>query len=77
MPPTIQILAEKLLVVKGSDYFITMTALRKYLQKLTDIEFARQVDRMDNPDIMGYLYAAGLSLRRGTIVALKHQELIK
>lgn len=77
MTPTIQILVEKLLVSKGSDYFITMTALRRYLGKLTDIEFSAQVDRMDNPAVMGHLFAAGLPLRRQSIVSLKQQELIK
>lgn len=77
MPPTIQILAEKLVTAKSSDYFITMAALRKHMERITDIEFSQQVDLIDNPDIMGYLFAAGLPLRRQSIVSLKHQELIK
>jgi len=77
MPSTIQILAEKLVVSKGSDYFTTMAALRRYIARLSDIEFARQVDLIDNPAVMGQLFAAGLPLRRQSIVSLKHQELIK
>ena len=55
MTPTIQILAEKLLVTKGAEYFITMAALRRYLGKLSDIEFSQQVGQADNPEILGYL----------------------
>ncbi|MBA7570805.1 hypothetical protein ES708_12558 [subsurface metagenome] len=77
MPPTIQILAEKLEQTKGQEHFITMAALRRYLQRITDIEFSQQVDLIDNPDIMGYLFSAGLPARRQTVVSLKHQELIK
>ena len=77
MPSTIQILAEKLEVTKGSAYFITMAALRRYLGKLSDIEFSQQLAQVDNPEIMGYFYAAGLPLRRQSLVALRHQELVK
>lgn len=77
MPPTIQILAEKLLVSKGTDHWMTMTALRRHLERITDVEFAQQVDLIDNPAIMGQFFAAGLPLRRQFIVSLKHQELIK
>ncbi|MBA7677803.1 hypothetical protein ES703_86067 [subsurface metagenome] len=77
MPPTIQILAEKLEQTKGSDHFITMAALRRHLERITDIEFSQQVDLIDNPAIMGYLFAAGLPARRQSIVSQKHQELIK
>ncbi len=77
MPPTIQILAEKLKQTKGSDYFITMAALRRHLDRITDTTFAQEVDWIDDPDVMGYLFAAGLPLRRQSIVSLKHQELIK
>jgi len=77
MPPTIQILAEKLEQTKGSEHFLTMAALRRHLARITDIEFSQQVNLIDNPDIMGYLFAAGLPLRRQSVVSLKHQELIK
>lgn len=77
MPPTIQILAEKLEATKGAEHFIIMAALRRHLARITDIEFSQQVDLVDNPDIMGYFFAAGLPLRRQSIVSLKHQELIK
>ncbi|GAI79111.1 unnamed protein product, partial [marine sediment metagenome] len=67
MPPTIQILAEKLLVSKGSEYFTIMAALRRHLERITDVEFAQQVDLIDNPAIMGQFFAAGLPLRRQSI----------
>lgn len=75
MPPTIQILAEKLVAAKGADYFITQEALRGYINKLTDIEFAREVDRIDRPEIIRYLWAAGLSRGRQSVAALKYKEL--
>jgi len=75
MAPTIQILAEKLVTSRGSDYHITELALRAYLKKLTDIEFAREVDQIDNPRIINYLWAMGLSKGRQSVAALKYKEL--
>ena len=75
MPPTIQILAEKLVTSRGVDYYIATEALRGYLAKLTDIEFSKEVDRIDNPDIIRYLWAMGLSRGRQSIAALKYKEL--
>ena len=75
MPPTIQILAEKLVTSRGVDYFYATEALRGYLARLTDIGFAREVDRIDNSAIIRYLWAMGLSRGRQSIAALKYKEL--
>ncbi|MBA7593009.1 hypothetical protein ES708_35218 [subsurface metagenome] len=52
-----------------------MEALRSYLRRLNDIEFAKQVDEIDRPEIMRYFWAAGLSAGRQSVVALKYKEL--
>ncbi|MBA7574924.1 hypothetical protein ES708_16740 [subsurface metagenome] len=75
MPPTIQILAEKLVTARGVDYYIATEALQGYLGKLTDVEFALEVDQIDNPDIIRYLWAMGLSRGRQSVAALKYKEL--
>jgi len=75
MSPTIQILAEKLVTSRGVDYYIATEALRAYLKKLKDVEFARQVDEIDNPNIIRYLWAMGLSKWRQQVAALKYKEL--
>ena len=75
MPPVIQRLAEKLIAERGYSYYTDYQALKLYVSKLSDDEFAEQIARVDNPDIFRQLFAVGLSAERQSIVRLKWKEL--
>ncbi len=75
MTPPIQMLAEKVRMAMGLEYRLAAIALKAYMDDLTDIEFAKEVDRIDNEDIIRYLFAAGMPARRQSVVTLKWSEL--
>jgi len=75
MPPTIQILAERLIVARGAEYFDVYKALKDYLEGIDDAEFQRQVKEIDNREVLGYLLSTGLPMDRILMVAERGREL--
>jgi len=75
MPPVIQILAERLIVARGAEYYDTYVALKDYLKGIDDAEFQRQVKEIDNREVLGYLLAVGLSMDRILILAARDREI--
>jgi len=75
MPPVIQILAERLIVARGAEYYDHFIALKNYLKAIDDDEFQSQVKEIDNREILGYLLATGLPWSRIWMIAIRGREL--
>jgi len=75
VPPTIQILAERLIVARGAEYYDTYVALKDYLKGIDNAEFQRQVKEIDNREVLGYLLSTGLPMDRILMVAERGREL--
>ncbi len=75
MPPAIQVLAEKLEMARGADYFISRNALSHYVHQLSDLEFEQEILMVDNHQIFDLLWSVGLSLQRQAIVLARDREL--
>lgn len=77
MPPAIQVLAEKARMSFGTDYFISVNALRHYIAQLSDLEFEQEMGLINNPYIFGVLWSVGLSFPQQAIASKRHKELEK
>lgn len=77
MPPPIQILAKRLIDIRGVEYFIHLEALRGYVRALSDIDFLSEMSRVDNPDILFVLWSVGLTARQQEMAIMRWKELTK
>lgn len=73
--PTIQILAEKLILAKRAEYAIAYKALKWHLNNISDEEFAAEIGRASNPDIFGQLWSMGLNAARQSVASEQWEEL--
>lgn len=73
--PTIQILAERLIEAKGTDYYITGMALAMYVHNLSDVDFLGEIMKVTNPKIFGVLWSVGLTRYQQGVVSQRAEEL--
>jgi len=72
--PTIQRLAETMLTETGARYQVARQALMSYVHRLSNEDFASEVERITNPQIMGQIWSIGLSLPKQQILTRKWEE---
>jgi len=75
--PTIQILVEKVMAEVGSDKLTAYKALRKYVKKLKEEQFAEEVSRITNRKVFVHLWSVGLSLARQDMCLERMKELVR
>lgn len=75
--PPIQRLAEQARDTRGIDHSIAVMGLKGYIDMLSEQEFLHEILRVDNADLFGQLWSAGLKNWQQEIVMERAKELEK